>query len=505
MLPSNNNINNNGNPQQRQQRQQQQWQTGGAAAASLDVSLYGTSSTPTTSSYQQQQQQQSSPNDTYLGPGMSRIMSRLEQRGHGDGDDENNEDSMRRRTRILYMVLGVLLLGFYYFMWQRKPFRDPFHLKHNKKHDDHNKQKQQNQVDSTSIVEEDELFDTTSSIPLLGKSHKHDKKDKDPTAVCTDGRYSKRTLKRAYELPFAGLFQDTKGQKKYEASSVILADNNNNSNNAYAICDNSWSIYQFGSALKPFDATNKMIGDPNREQGEDSGYEALFYDSGTFYVLRESVLHEKTQSYHAIIEELELGDDDYTVVDTCSSAFEFEGDSKGFEGAIALRDTNNELVVLGLCEGNHCSEKRKFDVGHGEFVAMKKKKGTQDNGTTSPCLWETIRKIKIPSSAKFRDYSAATMDDKGRVAISTQEDSAVWIGQLLGRDEATGLWDLDKLEFDPKIGEVYQFPKNDKCETVYCNVEGIHWINNEMLMAVSDKMKSKGKQDFQYVYMYMYR
>ena len=29
-----------------------------------------------------------------------------------------------------------------------------------------------------------------------------------------------------------------------------------------------------------------------------------------------------------------------------------------------------------------------------------------------------------------------------------------------------------------------------------CNVEGIHFMNDEMLMAVSDKMKSKGRQDF---------
>jgi hypothetical protein len=323
-------------------------------------------------------------------------------------------------------------------------------------------------------------------LPLLGSSHHHHEKD------CTDGKYSKRTLKRAYELPFAALFKDTKGQKKYEASSVYLVDGN-----VYAICDNSWSVYRFGDNLVPFEAGNLLIGDPERET-EDSGYEALFYDSGQFYVLRESVLHESTQSYHAIIEELSLGEDDYSVVDTCSSEFEFEGDSKGFEGAIPLTDTNHELAVLGLCEGNHCSEKRKFDVGHGEFVVMKKTTTTdKDDGSLSLCQWSTIAKLKIPSSASFRDYSAATMDAKGRVAISSQEDSAVWVGQLLGQDPTTGLWDLDKLEFDANVGDIYEFPKNDNCETIYCNVEGIHWINDEMLIAVSDKMKSKGKQDFQ--------
>lgn len=166
--------------------------------------------------------------------------------------------------------------------------------------------------------------------------------------------------------------------------------------------------------------------------------------------------------------------------------------SKGFEGVLSLHDTSNELVVLGLCEGNHCSQSRKFDTGHGEFVVMKKT--VAEDG--SSCQWSTIRKLKIPSSANFKDYSAATIDETGRVAISSQEESAIWVGQLHGKDPETGLWDLDSLEFDEDKGDIFSFPKNDNCETIYCNIEGIHWINHEMIIAVSDKMKSKGKQDF---------
>ena len=172
--------------------------------------------------------------------------------------------------------------------------------------------------------------------------------------------------------------------------------------------------------------------------------------------------------------------------------FGFKTCSKGFEGVLSLHDMSNELVVLGLCEGNHCSESRKFDTGHGEFVVMKKTMAA--DGST--CRWSTIRKLKIPSSANFKDYSAATIDETGRVAIASQEESAIWVGQLLGRDAETGLWDLDSLEFEEGKGDVYSFPKNDSCETIYCNIEGIHWINHEMIIAVSDKMKSKGKQDF---------
>jgi len=140
----------------------------------------------------------------------------------------------------------------------------------------------------------------------------------------TDEKYSKHTAKTAFELPIAALFKDTKGEKKFEASSIINVDDT-----YYAICDNSWAISKFSSSLTPFSEDNIMIGDPNRET-EDSGYEAIFHNNGTFYVVRESVEHwnaDATNStYHAIIEELVLEGDDYEIKDQCSCEFEFEGD-----------------------------------------------------------------------------------------------------------------------------------------------------------------------------------
>jgi hypothetical protein len=134
------------------------------------------------------------------------------------------------------------------------------------------------------------------------------------------------------------------------------------------------------------------------------------------------------------------------------------------------------MVILGLCEGNHCSESMKNDRGNGQIVAMRKgiAKGTGD------CVWETIRTIDIPSSAYFKDYSAITMTKSGRVGISSQEDSQFWIGQLLGQNTA-GLWDIEAMEFDPEKSTLLDFPKNDSCETVYCNIEGVHWLNDGKL------------------------
>mmetsp|Transcript_34497 Transcript_34497/g.75848 ORF Transcript_34497/g.75848 Transcript_34497/m.75848 type:complete len:458 (+) Transcript_34497:246-1619(+) len=339
-----------------------------------------------------------------------------------------------------------------------------------------------------------------SYLPILGKSKK--KRDKANECESDDG-YSKHTVKTAYELPFAALFRENKGQKKFEASSVTIVGND-----VYSVCDSSFAIAKFDSSLLPFSPNNVQIGSPDRDGDQESGYEAIFHHEGTFYVVRESILHhnhddneggdedkdaavDEKHSYNAVIEELLLGDTDYTVKSQCSSEFEFEGASKGFEGAVGFADANGELFIIGLCEGNHCSESRKADAGNGRVVIMKKKEG---DDVKDGCMWETLRVVKIPKSAYFIDYSAIDITDSGRVVISSQENSAVWLGTVNGIEN--GVIDPDAFSFNEDEGKTLQFPKSTDCHTVYCNIEGIHFINDEMLLAVSDKMKGHGKQDF---------
>jgi hypothetical protein len=150
-----------------------------------------------------------------------------------------------------------------------------------------------------------------------------------------------------------------------------------------------------------------------------------------------------------------------------------------------IHDVNGKLILLGLCEGNFCSEKRKDIKGNGRLIAMSKT--ILEDGS---CEWKTLKTVHVPKSANFRDYSAITMDEtSGSVVISSQEESQIWVGKLLGQiDEHR--WDIDELYFDHHMGDVYSFPKTEHCATVYCNVEGLHWINDGMLLAVSDKKKT---------------
>lgn len=260
--------------------------------------------------------------------------------------------------------------------------------------------------------------------------------------------------------------------------------------------------------------------------------EAIFEFENLFYVVRESIDHSSVDhahttrrnlkkgkkevsggkkdtttpaDYHAIIEELSLTDDNYTLVRECRCEFAFEGASKGFEGAIGFPDASGDLHILALCEGNHCSNDKKIkkDVGNGRVVIMKKKINNIDPSSESDeeeqeCIWETIKIAKIPKSAAFLDYSAIDITSTGKVVISSQEESAVWLGHASGIVD--GIIDPVTFEFvessNTKSSSVLSFPKDTGCHTVYCNIEGIHFIDDQMLMAVSDKMKSGGKQDY---------
>ncbi len=97
----------------------------------------------------------------------------------------------------------------------------------------------------------------------------------------------------------------------------------------------------------------------------------------------------------------------------------------------------------------------------------------------------------------FNGYMGTT------VAVTSQEDAAVWLGEF----------DWDAMEFVGK-GRVLHFPRNDNCQKIYCNgkgggglvsaksaellnfsllrlssVEGIQFIDDQRVVLTSDKSK----------------
>jgi hypothetical protein len=87
--------------------------------------------------------------------------------------------------------------------------------------------------------------------------------------------------------------------------------------------------------------------------------------------------------------------------------------------------------------------------------------------------WKWSRQVALPLAAEFKDYSAINFRGS-QVAIVSQASSRLWIGDI---DETSGKFVSD--------GRIYKFPAK-----TYCNVEGVAWLSDDLLVAVSDRRKA---------------
>ena len=273
---------------------------------------------------------------------------------------------------------------------------------------------------------------------------------------------------------------------------------------------------------------------------------------GLGYVMVESALitleNGKRES-RALVHEVLLKEKDaagqpkdYVIKRTCPSAKSFSHRNFGFEGlAMVQRPRPHgqhakgkaaeekekkedeallpETVLLGLCEGNFCEGGRRGETpGNGRVVVM----GIDaDSGPPSYwCHWDTLAELPLPQEAYFEDYSAislrpittATTTTAGegaaagagagaaaageaaatasryRVAITSQQNATLWLGELDASSPDPAQWSF------ASGGRVLHFPRNDNCEVTYCNVEGVAWLDDHTLVGVSDEMKDKGRQ-----------
>ena len=68
----------------------------------------------------------------------------------------------------------------------------------------------------------------------------------------------------------------------------------------------------------------------------------------------------------------------------------------------------------------------------------------------------------------------------GKLAIVSQEDAAIWVGDF----------DIDDIDFKSQNGEIFHLPRDNDCRVQYCNAEGLQWLDNYRLLVASDKAKS---------------
>lgn len=336
--------------------------------------------------------------------------------------------------------------------------------------------------------------------------------------VCLDPDFSKHTLKAAIPpRPFAGMFKNLRGQRKFEASDVIKV-NRNGTDQYYIVFDNLFSIGRVDASAPIHDDRNVLIGTP----GIDSGYEAIVYDnvSDTFFVTIEALPIRNALRIHrneptdpeelrgpfvGVIRELKLPSEGSEPVHegepiSCPIAYAFPSGNKGFEGMFIHRTGPHHggLYLIALCEGNHCAGGADGrDAGNGRMVVLHWRGVGSDDGAPPPkalknatCWWEAVTTLALPPDARFMDYSGVALNPKGLLAVSSQENAAVWVGEI-------DLSGPDPMAWHVKPGgSIYHFPRDNECRITNCNVEGITWVGQNVLVAVSDKMKSRGAQSF---------
>ena len=138
----------------------------------------------------------------------------------------------------------------------------------------------------------------------------------------------------------------------------------------------------------------------------------------------------------------------------------FQSANKGFEGLAHRRHKGREHLYA-LREDNSRSSGRR----RGRIDVFTRSTGGP---------WKLSLSIDLPKEARFKDYSALAIR-KDRIAIVSQESARLWVARLQARTH----------KVMPGSGAVYRFPDKN-----YRNVEGIDWLSEDTLIAVSDRMKT---------------
>lgn len=297
-----------------------------------------------------------------------------------------------------------------------------------------------------------------------------------PSGFCATSVYRDQALKLIDESPFAGLFRDLRNQTKFEASGVAY---DSTTDSFLAVFDSSMSVARFDARLRFRGDENVLIGERVRES-QFEGISPFSVEDNTWLLLAEAVPgssnKQKNKGEEGVwypeitLAQFHQGSNSYDVVERCRVDFELTHENKGFESIIYLPEKE---LLLGLCEGNYCvGGKRGRDRGHGKIVVSKLTRGA------GGCQWTVVDMLDVPNVANFQDYSAMAIRD-GKMAILSQEDAALALVDF----------DKDTVNFGNTTGVVMHLPRDVHCNIVFCNAEGIAFVDPYRFLIVSDKAK----------------
>ena len=264
------------------------------------------------------------------------------------------------------------------------------------------------------------------------------------------------TLQLVKEHKIHELLPEGSADDRFEASGVCARD-------GYfcVIFDNAPHIARLESSLTVGHPANVLL----RQRGESAGFEDVTYHERAhrFLIIIESLICDDGV-YRPNIEEYT---DDFRYIENKWVDFALEGANKGIEGLVYVHRDGQDYV-LGLCEGNKCKGGKEGRKPGGGRIQIFERGASQ---------WDHRGTIKLPKSVRFKDYASLDVDNR-RLAVVSQMSSALWIGEFQEKS-----WDF----IDD--GTVYPFPRDEKGEIVYCNIEGVSWIAPRRIVVVSDRCK----------------
>jgi hypothetical protein len=244
---------------------------------------------------------------------------------------------------------------------------------------------------------------------------------------------------------------------RLEASGVLATDEM-----FYVIFDNLPHIACISPELSPAARGNRLI---VQERGLRSGFEDIAHDPQAirFYVLIES-LPRGHGMFMAAVQEY---DANFRYTGRAWLHFPLDQPHKGLEGLTCVR-RDGHAYLLGLCEGNRCKGGAEGRVPGGGRVQVFRRGDSQ---------WDHVATIRLPETVLFHDYSGIALAD-GRIAVLSQESSALWIGNL-----APDSWEFTD------AGMSYALPRSADGSIVYGTAEGVSWMAPNQVVMVSDKAK----------------
>jgi hypothetical protein len=230
---------------------------------------------------------------------------------------------------------------------------------------------------------------------------------------------------------------------RLEASGVIVADGRYR-----VIFDNLRAVALIDTDLnRP--ATNTLV---PTEPGRASGYEDIARDPITGHVFLLIEAEKRDGGLQARVEEY---DEALQIVSTGWLEYPLTHANKGMEGLEVVRRSDG-VYLLGLHEA-------------GGLLVFRRGRHN----------WRHVATAKLP--VRLADYSAVSAAG-GRLALVSQESSAMWVGAF-----ATGTWTA------AGPGDTYLFPRDPDGDPLYRTAEGVCWLGPDRVVVVSDRGKPGGE------------